>query len=173
MESSLSQCTVLEKNRMKITPLTLAAVLLCAPLLADAAAIRAGMIKNAKGKVVVEREGRSLPISAGFGVNASDRIVTGADGSTGIMLLDDTLLSVGPNSNISLDKFAFDPVSHNGALSASVKRGTMAVISGKLAKKTPGTVQFSTPTAILGVRGTEFVIEVGDGEAEEKTGEGK
>lgn len=153
---------------MKIAPLSLAALLLCAPLLATAAstATKAGMIKNAKGKVFVEREGRSLPISAGFGVNTNDRIVTGADGSTGIMLLDDTLLSVGPASTISLDKFSFDPGTHDGALSASVKRGTLAVISGKLAKKTPGTVQFSTPTAILGVRGTEFVIEVGDAEGE-------
>jgi hypothetical protein len=155
----------MEKKPMKIPPFALAAALLCAPLLAQAEPARAGMIKNAKGKVAVEREGRTLAGSPGFGVNASDRIVTGADGSTGIMLLDDTLLSVGPNSAISLDKFAFDPVTHDGALSASVKRGTMAVISGKLAKKTPGTVQFSTPTAILGVRGTEFVIEVGDGEA--------
>ena len=110
---------------------------------------------------------RSLPSTAapaGAAVLGSDRIVTGADGSVGIMLLDDTLLSVGPNSTVSLDKFAFDPATNDGALSASVKRGTMAVISGKLAKKTPGTVQFSTPSAILGVRGTEFVIDVGDGE---------
>ena len=142
--------------------IALAAALLAQP--AFAAENAAGAVKNSKGIASIEREGKKLPAPAGSVVLGSDRIVTGADGSVGIMLLDDTLLSVGPNSTISLDKFAFDPATNDGALSASVKRGTMAVISGKLAKKTPGTVQFSTPSAILGVRGTEFVIDVGDGE---------
>ncbi|MES2127910.1 MAG: hypothetical protein V4463_11615, partial [Pseudomonadota bacterium] len=75
----------------------------------------------------------------------------------------ETVLSVGPNSTISLDKFAFDATSHEGVLNASVKRGTLAVISGKLSKKSPGAVQFTTPSAILGVRGTEFVIDAGPG----------
>ena len=124
----------------------------------------AGMVKISRGNANIEREGKKLPVPPGAPVMSSDRILTGADGSVGITLRDDTLLSVGPNSTVSLDKFAFDPATHDGALAASVKRGTMAVISGKLAKKTPGTVQFSTPSAILGVRGTEFVIEVGEGE---------
>ena len=46
------------------------------------------------------------------------------------------------------------------------KRGTLAVISGKLSKQSPKAVKFSTPSTVLGVRGTEFVIEVGDGEAQ-------
>ena len=146
----------------RFSAIALAAALLAQP--AIAAENPAGIIKNSKGSASIEREGKKLPAPAGSAVLGSDRIVTGADGSVGIMLLDDTLLSVGPNSTISLDKFAFDPATNDGALSASVKRGTMAVISGKLAKKTPGTVQFSTPSAILGVRGTEFVIEVGDEE---------
>ncbi len=145
------------------TAIALAAALLAgAP--AGAAENPAGTVKNSRGSASIEREGKKLPAPAGSALLGSDRIVTGADGSVGIMLLDDTLLSVGPNSTVSLDKFAFDPATNDGALSASVKRGTMAVISGKLAKKTPGTVQFSTPSAILGVRGTEFVIDVGDGE---------
>jgi hypothetical protein len=63
-----------------------------------------------------------------------------------------------------LEKYAFDPTTHEGALNATVKKGTMAVISGKLSKQNPNAVQFKTPSSILGVRGTEFVIEVGDGE---------
>lgn len=141
----------------------LAMLALALPLVASAAE-RAGTIKIAKGGAIIEREGKQLPATAGAPVMGSDRIVTAADGSVGITLLDDTLLSVGPKSAIALDKFSFDPATHNGALSASVKRGTLAVISGKLAKKTPGTVQFTTPGAILGVRGTEFVIDVGDGD---------
>jgi len=124
----------------------------------------AGMIKTAKGSAAIEREGKKNPAQPGAPVMASDRIVTGADGSVGITLRDETMLSVGPNSSVWLEKYAFDPTTHEGALDATVKRGTMAVISGKLSKQSPSAVQFRTPSSILGVRGTEFVIDVGDGE---------
>lgn len=125
---------------------------------------QAGMIKTAKGSAAIERDGKKNTLQPGLAVLASDRIVTGADGSVGITLRDETLLSVGPNSNVWLEKYAFDPTTHEGALDATVKRGTMAVISGKLSKQSPNAVQFRTPSSILGVRGTEFVIEVGDSE---------
>lgn len=125
--------------------------------------LAAGMVKNTKGSARIERAGKFLALAAGLPVLGSDRILTGADGSAGIALRDDTLLSVGPNSNVALDKFVFDDVSHEGEMSASVKRGTLGVISGKLAKKAPTAVKFITPSAVLGVRGTEFVIDVGDG----------
>ncbi|MES2322574.1 MAG: FecR domain-containing protein [Pseudomonadota bacterium] len=147
----------------RFAPLALAALLVAIPA-AAAAGLAAGMVKNAKGSVTLERAGKALPLAPGAAVMSEDRIVTGADGSAGITLRDDTLLSVGPNSRVSLDKFVFDEATHEGEMSASVKRGTMAVISGKLAKKSPGAVKFVTPSAILGVRGTEFVIDVGAGE---------
>jgi len=136
----------------------------CTALLAHAADIPAGMIKTAKGTAAIEREGKKTPAQAGAALMASDRIVTGADGSVGITLRDETLLAVGPNSNVWLEKYAFDPTSHEGTLDATVKKGTLGVISGKLSKQSPGAVQFRTPTSILGVRGTEFVIDVKDGE---------
>src|SRR5471032_1794703 len=159
---------------MRIPRTLLLATLLCcgatAQIGARAAApaadadLAAGMIKTVKGSAVIERDGRQTPLAAGARVLSSDHIVTGGDGSVGITLRDETLLSVGPNSNVWLEKFAFDATTHEGALNATVKRGTMAVISGKLSKQSPDAVQFRTPSALLGVRGTEFVIDVGDGE---------
>lgn len=133
-------------------------------LLSNAAELPAGMIKTAKGSASIEREGQKTPAKAGAALMASDRVLTGADGSVGITLRDETLLAVGPNSNVWLEKYAFDPTSHEGGLNATVKKGTLGVISGKLSKQSPGAVQFRTPTSILGVRGTEFVIDVKDGE---------
>lgn len=130
---------------------------------AAAAELPAGMVKIARGAASVEREGKKLPLQPGAAVMGSDRIVTGVDGSVGITLRDETLLSVGPNSNVWLEKYAFDPTTHAGALNATIKRGTMGVISGKLSKQSPGAVQFRTPSAILGVRGTEFIIDAGNG----------
>ncbi|NGZ87144.1 FecR family protein [Duganella aceris] len=131
---------------------------------AIAADAPAGMVKTAKGSASIERDGKQSPVHPGATLMASDRVLTGADGSVGITLRDETLLAVGPNSNVWLEKYAFDPTSHEGVLNATVKRGTLGVISGKLSKQSPGAVQFRTPTSILGVRGTEFVIDVKDGE---------
>lgn len=126
------------------------------------AAQPAGMVKTSKGSVTIERDGKKIGAPVGVAVMASDRIVTGSDGSAGITLRDETLLALGPNTTLALDKFAFDATTHEGVLDASVKRGTLAVISGKLSKQSPKAVKFSTPSTVLGVRGTEFVIEVGD-----------
>lgn len=142
----------------------IATVAAAVALLSNAAELPAGMIKTAKGSASIEREGQKTPAKAGAALMASDRVLTGADGSVGITLRDETLLAVGPNSNVWLEKYAFDPTSHEGALNATVKKGTLGVISGKLSKQSPGAVQFRTPTSILGVRGTEFVIDVKDGE---------
>jgi hypothetical protein len=133
----------------------------CGALFAQTPAEEAGLIKSTRGQVSIEREGKAVPALAGAKVFASDRMVTGADGSAGIALKDNTLLTVGPNSTMSLDRFAFDSTTHQGALEASIRRGTLSVVTGKIAKASPEAVVFRTPNSILGVRGTEFVIEAG------------
>ena len=142
---------------------TLAGWLVTLALLGNAAwsADDAGVVKKTKGSVVVERGGQKVSAAVGTRIFASDRIVTGADGTVGISLRDNTLLSAGPNSTIDLNKFSFNPGTHAGAIDASVKRGTLSVISGKIAKATPEAVSFSSPGMTLGVRGTSFVIDAG------------
>jgi hypothetical protein len=123
------------------------------------AAEQAGIIKVAKGMVSIERGGQKLAAVAGTPVFAGDRITTGADSSVGITLRDDTRLSAGPKSVLALDGFAFDTTTHAGSINGSLKRGTLSVVSGKIAKQSSNNVQFRTPATIIGVRGTEFVIE--------------
>ena len=121
-----------------------------------------GRIKVAKGGVTIEREGSAVPAAVGARVQTSDRIRTAADGSVGITLDDDSLLSAGPNSILSLDRYAFDPTTNQGRFDAALNKGTLAVISGRIAKQSPDAMTVRTPTAILGVRGTEFAVKVGD-----------
>jgi hypothetical protein len=123
----------------------------------------AGVIKTAKGSVTIERAGRKSAGTQGAIIHASDRIITGADGSAGITLRDETRMALGPNTTLSMEHFAFNTTTHEGRLDASVRRGTLAVVSGKIAKQSPTAVKFSTPSSVLGVRGTEFVIEVEGG----------
>jgi hypothetical protein len=135
---------------------------LAAALLAGAAhAQQAGVVKGVKGAVTLDRLGTQQAVVMGAKVFTSDRIVTGADATVGIMLRDSTMLSAGPNTELLMNKFAFNSTTNAGSIDATVKRGTIAVISGKIAKATPENVSFSTPSMTLGVRGTEFVIDAG------------
>lgn len=124
------------------------------------AAEQAGMVKVSKGQVSIEREGKKFAADVGTPVLIADRIRTAADGSVGVTLRDNTLLSAGPNSLIVIDKFVFDNTTQDGNMSVSIRKGTLSVASGKIAKRTPESVDFHTPTSVLGVRGTEFIIEV-------------
>jgi hypothetical protein len=121
----------------------------------------AGTIKTLKGTASVERGGQKTPAAVGGKVMVSDLIQTGSESSIGITLRDNTLLSAGPSSTLVINRFAFDSTTHAGALDANVKRGTLAVVSGKIAKASPDTVIFNTPSVALGVRGTEFIIDAG------------
>ena len=142
-------------------------VLLVAGLAIAAPAVPAedaGTVKTAKGAVTIQRGTERIAARPGAKVAAADRVTTGADSSVGIILRDNTLLSAGPNSTLVLERFAFNSTTHEGVIDASLKRGTLSVVSGKIPKQSPGAVQFRTPNAILGVRGTEFVIDAGAGE---------
>lgn len=119
-----------------------------------------GRIKVAKGEVTVEREGKVLPATVGMRVQPSDVVRTGNDGSFGITMDDDSLLSAGPNSVISLDRYAFDPTTNQGRFDTSINKGTLAVISGRIAKGSPEAMTVKTPAVVLGVRGTSFVVGV-------------
>jgi hypothetical protein len=112
--------------------------------------------------VQIEHAGNHTSAAIGSDVYSSDRVVTGPESSVGITLRDTTQLSAGANTTLELNRFAFDPTTHDGVLDATVKHGSLSVIDGKLAKAKPDAVRFSTPTTTLGVRGTAFIIEVGD-----------
>jgi len=121
-----------------------------------------GVVKISKGTAAIERTGQRLPAPVGAKVREGDVVVTGPDGSVGVTFSDNTLLSIGPDSRLSIDRFAFDPTTHKGAFEASLGKGTLAGVSGKIAKQSPDAMKVKTPAALLGVRGTEFVIRTGD-----------
>lgn len=150
---------------MSITLLNLGRVALVVAALSistQPSAAEIGRIKVAKGSVTIERDGNTVPATVGTPVQTSDRIRTAADGSVGITLDDDTLLSAGPNSILSLDRYAFDPTTNQGRFDAALNRGTLAVISGRIAKQSPDAMTVRTPAIILGVRGTTFVVSAND-----------
>ena len=137
----------------------LVTLVLLLPLVAGAAD-DVGRIKVATGTVTVERGGTRLPATVGLRLLQGDVIVTGRDGAAGMTLNDDSLLSIGADSVLAIDRFAFDSTTHGGQLDASLRRGTLAAVSGKIARQSPDAMRVRTPSTILGVRGTEFVVRV-------------
>jgi len=131
-------------------------------LIAVAGAADIGQIKVVKGQVSIERAGEVLPASVGLRLRGADILTTGADGAVGITMSDNSLLSAGPNSVLSLDRFDFDSTTNQGQFDATLKKGSLAVISGRLAKQTPDAMKVRTPSSTLGVRGTEFVVSAND-----------
>ena len=139
-----------------LTPMALFLLLTAAPALAA----DAGQIKVSKGAVHIERAGQRLPAPVGTRVQESDVVVTGASGSVGIIFADESLLSAGPNSVLAIERFAFDSTTHDGAFETRLQKGTLSTVSGKIAKRSAGAMRVRTPSALLGVRGTELVIRV-------------
>jgi hypothetical protein len=149
--------TTLSASLRRVSAMALAALLVAA-----AGAAEIGQIKVSNGQVTVERKGESRPGSVGTRLESSDVVRTGAAGSVGITMADNSLLSAGPNSILSLDRFDFDPTSNQGRFDAQLQKGSLAVISGRIAKQSPEAMTVRTPSTILGVRGTEFAVAAND-----------
>ena len=132
--------------------------LLAAAVATATAAADIGQVKVVKGTVSVERGGTVLPASVGLRVQPADTVVTGADGSVGITMSDNSLLSAGPNSTLTLSRYEFDETTSRGRFDTTLATGSMVVVSGRIAKQSPEAMTVRTPRAILGVRGTEFAV---------------
>ena len=130
---------------------------------APALAADIGQVKISRGTVMIERAGQSIPADVGTRLQTADVVTTGNDGLVGITMTDDSLLSAGPNSVLALDRYDFDDVTSAGRFDTSLRKGTLAVVSGRLAKQSREAMTVRTPSAVLGVRGTEFVVSAGDG----------
>jgi hypothetical protein len=118
-----------------------------------------GIIRNSAGAATIDRGGGVLPASAGTLLRAGDTLVTGADGSLGIVLRDNSTLSLGPASSLVIKDFRFSPAEGKYALLARLTRGTMAYLSGLIGKLSPESARFETPVASIGIRGTRFAVK--------------
>ena len=125
-----------------------------------AAAAEIGQIKNTTGQVLLLRNNTEQAAKAGDVVEQGDILITGANGSFGITLIDNSRLSAGPNSRIELKQFRFNPTTQEGESLTEIRRGTLAIVSGQIAKRSPDAMKVQTPTTILGVRGTTFAVKV-------------
>jgi trimeric autotransporter adhesin len=89
----------------------------------------------------------------------NERITTEVEGQTQILFVDESTLSVGPNANMVIDRFVYDPNSGTGKLAASLTRGIFRFVGGKLSKQ-DNAVTMRTPTATIGIRGGVMLVNL-------------
>lgn len=138
-------------------------LVVCAALAAAAGPAHAaeiGQIKNTAGQVFLLRNNNQQPAKSGDLIEQTDVIVTGSNGSVGVTLIDNSRLSAGPNTRVEFKQFRFNPTTQEGESLTQLHRGTLAIVSGQIAKRSPDAMKVQTPTTILGVRGTKFAVKV-------------
>jgi hypothetical protein len=137
-----------------------ALTLLLAPAsaLAQPPASAAGRVKVAAGAASIVRGGQTAAAAVGDRVFESAQLRTGLDGRLSVMLKDDSRVSLGPNSELALTRFAFSPADAELGLGLRLARGVLSYVSGLIATLAPEAVRLQTPTSIIGVRGTHVLV---------------
>jgi hypothetical protein len=120
----------------------------------------AGIVKSMAGDVVVERGNQIIKAETNMLLMEGDIVQTGSNGKAGLILDDDTVISMGFNSRIALKSFIFQPNEKKLSLIARIFRGTVSFLSGQIAKLAPNLVHIETPVATIGIRGTHVLIQV-------------
>ena len=124
-------------------------------------AVPAGHIKTVTGTATIGRANGTTPAKAGDPIYATDTLRTGADGAVGVTLRDDTRLSLGPGSEVKLDRYVYAPGEGGLGMVLKFVRGAAVYVSGRIAKLAPDSIRLEAPSAIVGVRGTTVAIRVG------------
>ncbi|RJR17477.1 MAG: hypothetical protein C4582_13110 [Desulfobacteraceae bacterium] len=121
-----------------------------------------GQIKLLEGDVFIVRNNTKSQAKTGDLLQQYDVVQTGTKGSVGITFIDSSRFSAGPNTRIELKQFRFNPTTHDGEFTTDMKGGTLAVISGQIAKRSPDAMKIKTPTTIVGLRGTKIAVKVNE-----------
>jgi len=120
-----------------------------------------GNIKNLTGDVKVVRDNLEFIPVTGTELFNKDLLKTGPGGGVGILLLDNTIFSLGHDSELKLDKFYFNPSQKTFSLVTRMVKGTFVFISGLMGKMSPESVELLTPDGSVTIRGTKLAIQVG------------
>jgi len=121
----------------------------------------AGRVKIVTGTAFIVRGATAIPAQPGQVVYEADGLRTGPDGAIGITLKDDTRLSLGPSSEVRVERFLYAPGSGGFGMVLKFVQGVAAYVSGRMAKLAPDSIRLEAPAAIVGVRGTTIGIRVG------------
>ena len=118
-----------------------------------------GNVDKLEGKGVIDRNKTDITLEQELPIQQNDTVKTG-NGKVGILFIDDTRVDVTQHSKLIIDEFVYDPNTKKGKLNLSAKLGTIKYASGQIAKTSRQDIIITTPTATIGVRGTDFSMTI-------------
>ena len=118
-----------------------------------------GNVDKLEGKGVIDRDKTDITLEEELPIEQYDTVKTG-NGKVGILFIDDTRVDVTQHSKLIIDEFVYDPNTKKGKLNLSAKLGTIKYASGQIAKTSRQDIIITTPTATIGVRGTDFSMTI-------------
>ncbi|MCK4440532.1 MAG: FecR domain-containing protein [Sulfurovaceae bacterium] len=119
-----------------------------------------GLIKSINGTVNIKRDNKIISIKKGDKIKNKDIIITKANSSIGIIFNDGSRLSLGSKSIFKINNFIVKPDKHQFDVNMKLEKGKALFSSGKIGKVSPKSVKFKVPEGVVGIRGTEFLVEV-------------
>lgn len=120
----------------------------------------AGMIQSVSGKVDILRQSNLYPAWKGFRLMDKDIVITGPEGFAGLLFNDDTVITLGPESEFKIDTYIFEPQDQAYYFRFYMEKGSMIYNSGQIGKLSPQSVHLATPSAMVGIRGTRFIVDL-------------
>lgn len=132
-------------------------LLFCAIPRAQAALTQIGAAAAVHGRVQAlspEAGQKHRALLSGKTVYFKDSVTTGPGGKLQILLLDETVFTLGPDSEMILDEFVYDPFTDTGKVAAKMTKGVFRFVTGKIARKKPSAMNIKLPSGTMGIRGT-------------------
>lgn len=152
---------VCEENAMKgkIIPALWIFILMNSPFVCHGESKFIGVVKTVDREAFVIRNAQPSKVVTGMTIQIGDVLKTGADGSMGLIFSDDTVISLGPNTEFAIKKYLFDPIEGKLSFFAKMAQGTISFLCGQIAKLAPDSVRVEIPAATIGLRGTHFLVK--------------
>lgn len=119
-----------------------------------------GIVRTVTKNAYILRNETSIAAETNMKIMKGDVLKTGPTGSLGIIFEDDTLVSMGPDSEFAVEDFLFDPSEKKLSFVVRMLRGTFSYLSGQISKLVPDAVRLETPDATIGTRGTHVLVKV-------------
>ena len=119
-----------------------------------------GYVKTVSGDATVVDNGKPIKAQVGTPIKMGNSLKTGPKGSMGVTFKDNTVISFGSDTELTVDEYLYAPGKGDLKFGASMTKGSLNVVSGVIAKLRPDAVALKTPTGTIGVRGTNFLVRV-------------
>ncbi|MBN1662901.1 MAG: FecR domain-containing protein [Deltaproteobacteria bacterium] len=119
-----------------------------------------GFVKTVTGKAAVTDAGKLIDAQVGTPIKMGNILKTGPQATMGVTFKDNTVMSFGPDTEITVDEYLYAPGKGDLKFSTSMAKGSMQVVSGVIAKLKPQAVTVKTQGGLIGCRGTRFLVKV-------------